>query len=92
VETTDKLLLGLLLLALAAFPVAVFLYLRTAYQEGGWAGVKSAAVVAGVTMAILVGIRLWPEWEIRHILRAIRHPFAMGSLLVLALISWRMAL
>jgi hypothetical protein len=86
VDTTDKILLGLLLLALAAFPVAVFLYLRTAYRERGWTGVKSAAIVAVVTMAIWVGIRLWPEWEIRHILRAIRHPFAMSSVLVLALI------
>ena len=85
-DTTDKILLGLLLLAFAAFPITVFLYLRTAYREGGWTGAKTAAITAVVTIAIWVGIRLWPEWEIRHVLRAIRHPLAMSSILFLVLI------
>jgi hypothetical protein len=85
VDTTDKILLTFLLLALGAFPVAVFLYLRTAYREGGWTEVKGAAIVAGVSLLIWVGASLWPEFEIRHILRAIRHPFAMSSMFFLVL-------
>jgi drug/metabolite transporter (DMT)-like permease len=86
-DMTDKFLLGLLLLALAAFPIAVFLYLRTAYQKGGWTEVKGAAIVAGVTLLIWAGISLWPEFEIRHILRAIQHPFALGSIFFLVLVG-----
>ena len=55
-ETSDKILLGLLLVAFAAFPVAVFLYLRTAYRKGGWADVKAAAIVALVAMLIFGGL------------------------------------
>jgi hypothetical protein len=84
---TEKILLGLLLLAFAAFPVAVFLYLRTAYRKGGWAEVKGAAIVAGVTLLIWVGASLWPEFELRHIWRAIQHPLALGSIVFLVLIG-----
>ncbi len=84
-DTTDKILLTLLLLALAAFLVAVFLYLRTAYRKGGWTEVKGAAIVAGVSLLIWLGASLWPEFEIRHLLRAIRHPFTISSMLFLVL-------
>lgn len=86
-DTTDKLLLGLLLLAFAAFPVAVFLYLHTAYRQGGWAEVKCATFVAAFSLLILAGINLWPEFELRHFLRAIEHPFARSSISFLILIG-----
>ena len=84
-ETTDKILLGLLLFAIAAFPVAVFLYLRTAYRKGGWSDVKMAAIVAAVAMLIPLGLRIWFDWEFSHFLRVIEHPFALGSILFVAL-------
>jgi hypothetical protein len=83
----EKILLGLLLLAFAAFPVAVFLYLRTAYQKGGWTEVKVAAGVAAVALLIWVASSLWPEFELRHIWRAIQHPFALGSIVFLLLMG-----
>jgi len=85
-DMTDQILLGLLLLAVAAFPVAVFLYLRTAYRKGGWTEVKWAAIVAGISLLLFAGIRIF-EWEIRHILRAIQHPFALSSVFFL-LLMW----
>lgn len=84
-ETPDKILLGLLLIAIAAFPVAVFLYLRSAYRNGGWPQVKTAAIVAVVAMLIPVALRIWFDWEFSHFLRAIEHPFALGSILFVVL-------
>ena len=84
-EMPDKILLGLLVLAIAAFPVAVFLYLRTAYRKGGWPEVKTAAIVSVIAMLIPLGLRLWFDWEFNHFLRAIQHPFALGSILFVVL-------
>jgi hypothetical protein len=86
-DVTEKILLGLLLLAFAAFPIAVFLYLRTAYRKDGWTDVKGAAMIAGVSLLIWVGVSLWPEFEIRHILHAIQRPFALGSIVFLVLLG-----
>lgn len=86
-ETPDKILLGLLLVAIAVFPVAVFLYLRTAYRKGGWPDVKTAAIVAVVAMLIPVGFRIWFDWEFSHFQRAIQHPFALGSILFVVVMS-----
>ncbi|HVO79574.1 MAG TPA: hypothetical protein VMT28_02520 [Terriglobales bacterium] len=60
---SERILLGLLLVALCALPVAMFLYLRTAYRSGGWHGVKRASllvVVAGLSFAVF---RLWEYLE-----------------------------
>jgi peptidoglycan biosynthesis protein MviN/MurJ (putative lipid II flippase) len=84
-EAADQILLGVLLLAIAAFPVAALLYLRTAYREGGWPQVKTAAIVAVVAMLIPVALRIWFDWEFNHLLRTIEHPFALGSILFVAL-------
>jgi hypothetical protein len=84
-ETADQILLGLLLLAIAAFPVAVVLYLCTAYREGGWPQVKAAAIVAVVAMLIPVVLRIWFDWETSHFLRAIEHPLALESILFVVL-------
>ncbi|MFY9559639.1 MAG: hypothetical protein WAQ52_05335 [Terriglobales bacterium] len=86
-ETPDKILLGLLLFAITAFPVAVFPYLRTAHREGGWRNVKTAAIVAVVALLIPVGLKIWVDWEIGHFLRAIEHPFALGSI-VFVVVMW----
>ena len=85
-ETPDKILAGLLLLAMAVFPVAVFLYLRTAYRKGRWPEVKTAAIVAVVAMLIPLGLRIWVDWEVSHFLRVIEHPFALGSIFFILLI------
>jgi len=85
-ETPDRILLWLLLGAFAAFPVAAWLYLRTAYRKGGWREVKGAAVVAGLALLIPLGFRLWIDWEARHFQRVIEHPLAIGSILFVALI------
>ena len=84
-ETPDRILLGLLMLAIAAFPVAVFLYLRTAYRKGGWPQVKTAALVALIAMLIPLGLRIWFDWEFSHFQRIIEHPFALGSILFVVL-------
>lgn len=81
----EKILLGLLLVALAAFPVAVFLYLRTAYRKGGWSDVKAATFVAVVALLIPIGLRIWYDWEIDHFQRVIKHPLALGSILFVVL-------
>jgi hypothetical protein len=86
-DLTDKILLGMLLVAFAAFPIAAFLYLRTAYRKGGWDEVKGSAMVAVISLLILAAVRLWPEFELRHIWRAIQHPFAPGSIVFLVLIG-----
>ena len=85
--TTDQILLGLLLVAMVAFPVAVFLYLRTAHREGGWRSVKTAAIVAVVALLIPLGLRIWVDWEVGHFLRVLEHPFALGSI-VFVVVMW----
>ena len=80
-ETSDRILLVLLLLAAAAFPVAVFLYVRSAYKEGGWRRVKVAATVALVSMLIPLALKLWVDWEFGNLVRIIRHPFTLGSII-----------
>jgi hypothetical protein len=84
-ETSDRILLWLLLVAMAAFPVAVLLYLRTAYRKGGWRDVKAAAILAGFAMLIPLALKIWYDWEISHFQRAIEHPFALGSIIFVAL-------
>ncbi len=84
-ETVDQILLGFLLVAIAAFPVAIFLYLRTAYRKGGWPEMKTAAILAVVALLIPVGLKLWYDWEISHFQRAIEHPLALGSILFVVL-------
>jgi hypothetical protein len=86
-ETPDKILLALLLIAIAAFPVAVFVYLRSAYRESGWPQVKTAAIVAVVAMLIPVALRIWFDWEFNHFLRVIEHPLALGSI-VFVVLMW----
>jgi hypothetical protein len=83
-ETPDRILLWLLFIAIAAFPVAVFLYLRSAYRKGGWREVKTAAILAVLAMLIPLGLRIWYDWEISHFQRVIEHPFAWGSILFVA--------
>jgi len=85
--TPDRILLGLLLFALAAFPVAVLLYLRSAYRKGGWPEVKAAAILAVFAMLLAGGLRIWYEWEVRHLQRVIEHPLAWGSILFVALMG-----
>lgn len=84
-ETTDRILLWLLLAAMAAFPVAVWLYLRTAYRKGGWREVKAAGVVAGFALLIAGAFKIWVDWEASHFQRVIEHPLAVGSILFVAL-------
>jgi hypothetical protein len=84
-ETPDRILLELLMLAIAAFPVAVFLYLRTAYRKGGWPQVKMAPIVAVVAMLIPLGLRIWFDWGFSNLQRIIEHPFALGSILFVVL-------
>lgn len=86
-EISDKVLLALLLIALVAFPVAAFLYLRTAYKDGGWRKVKLAALVAVVAMLIPVALKIWVDWELRNIERIIQHPLTLGSV-VFVLVIW----
>lgn len=84
-ETSDKILLALLLLALAALPVAIVLYLRTAYRKGGWRQVKVAAVLAAIAFFGWVAARYWFEWELKNFLRVLQHPFALGSIVFVLL-------
>jgi hypothetical protein len=80
-ETSDKILLGLLLLAVMAFPVGVSLYLRTAYPEGGWRKVRVAVLVAVVAMLLPVALKLWVDWEFHNLERIIKHPLTLGSVI-----------
>jgi len=84
-ETQDRVLLWLLLFTFAAFPVAVWLYLRTAYRKGGWREVKAAAILAGFALLIAAGFKIWLDWEASHFQRVIEHPLAYGSILFVAL-------
>jgi len=86
-ETSDKVLLVLLLLAFAALPVAGFLYLRTAYRQGGWRQVKVAAGLAASALLAWGAFRLWVDWEADHLRRVLEHPFALGSVLFV-LLMW----
>ena len=79
-ETSERILLALLLLALAALPVAIVLYLRTAYRKGGWREVKVAAVLAAIAFFGWVGARYWFDWEFNNFRRVLEHPFALGSI------------
>ena len=84
-ETSDKVLLVLLLLALAAFPLAVFLYLRTAYREGGWRKVRTATFLFVIALLIWGAERFWVDWESDHFRRILEHPLALGSVLFVLL-------
>ena len=80
-ETSDKILLGLRLLAVMAFPVVVFLYLRTAYAEGGWRKVRVEGLVAVGAVLIPVVFKLWVDWEFHNLERIIKHPLTLGSVI-----------
>lgn len=86
-DTSDKVLLALLLIAVVAFPVAIFLYLRTEYKDGGWPKVKLAAIVAVVSMLIPGALKIWVDWEFHNVERIIKHPLTLGSV-VLFLVMW----
>ena len=75
-ETPEKILLGLLLGALAAFPIALFLYLRTAYRQEGWAGVKTALAVLGLVALIYAAVVLWGKHMEDLVRRGDRAPFS----------------
>ena len=86
-ETSDKILLALLLLSLAALPIAIFLYLRTAYRDGGWRQVKVAAALAVIALFGWAAVRFWFDWEFSNFWRVLEHPFALGSILFI-LLMW----
>ena len=85
-ELRDKIQLGLLLGAIACFPVAASLYLRTAYWQGGWRKVIDAAKLAVVAILASFGFGYWLNWESEHFGRVIEHPFALSSILFLILV------
>jgi hypothetical protein len=86
-DTSDKILLGLLLAALAAFPVAVFLYLRSAYRAGRWAGVKTALALAGTALLAWAAVEVGARHVGDLVERVIEHPFALTTVVLLVL-SW----
>lgn len=86
-EMVDKVLLSLLLGALAVFPLAVFFYLRTAYRQGGWTGVKTALAVAGISLLVWKGLVLWGRHIEDLIGRIIDHPFRATTILLIV-VSW----
>ncbi len=86
-EMSDKILAGLLVAALAAFPIAVFLYLRSAYREARWAGVKTALAVAGMALLAWVALELWAKHVGDLMRRIIEHPFEITTVLLIIL-SW----
>jgi hypothetical protein len=49
--------------------------------------VKTAAIVAVAALLIAGGLRIWFDWEISHFLRALEHPFALGSIVFLG-VMW----
>jgi hypothetical protein len=55
---TDWLGMGLLLSLAAALVIAFFLYLRTAYREGGWKNVKTSALIAVGTLIVFYVVRV----------------------------------
>jgi len=86
-EMVDKVLLGLVLGALAVFPLAVFFYLRTAYRQGGWTEVKTALAVAGMSLLVWAVFELWLKHMEDLIGRIIDHPFRATTILLI-LVSW----
>ncbi|MBZ5597290.1 MAG: hypothetical protein LAN83_03110 [Acidobacteriia bacterium] len=84
-ELSDRILLGLLLTALAALPVAVFFYLRTAYRSGGWSGVKTACMLVAVAVLMVAGFRLWEYCEFELLRRVLEHPFGTTALSLIVL-------
>ena len=85
--TGEKILLGFLLAVLAAFPIAFFLYLRTAYRKDGWAGVKTASAVAGTAFLIWAALPLWGKYMAYLGSQVIEHPFRLTTIVLIAL-SW----
>ena len=85
--TLEKVLLGSLLAAFASFPIALFLYLRTAYREARWRGVKEALAVFGVVLAVWVAVQLFQRHLQDLIGRVIEHPFGLGTILLIVF-SW----
>lgn len=55
---TDWIAVVLLLALPAAFLVALFLYLRTAYRKGGWPAVRTAFFIAIGAIALFLVERL----------------------------------
>lgn len=83
----EKVLLALLLGALAAFPVGLILYMRTAYREGGRAAVKTALGVFGLALVLWLGPPLWAEHMIDLVRRLLTHPFETTTI-ILVIVSW----
>jgi heme A synthase len=62
-ETSHRVLAGLLALAILALAVAFFLYLRTAYRKGGWNAVREDFVVAIVALRSAGAFRIEHDLE-----------------------------
>jgi len=60
----DWFAVGLALLIVGGFAGAMFLYLRTAYRNGGWRAVKNAALVAAFALIAFYVVRVAENSEL----------------------------
>jgi hypothetical protein len=66
---------GLLLFIFGGILLAFFLYLRTAYKQGGWKNVRRAFFIAVIVLAAWVLERVIQNHQIESLKKAVEHWF-----------------
>ena len=75
IDRIDWLAIGLLFLILGGLLFALFLYLRTAYKQGGWKRVKRDFLIAVIALAAWVVERIIVNHQIDSLKKAVESWF-----------------
>lgn len=75
IDWGEWLVMGLLLLLPGAILLAFFLYLRTAYKQGGWKRVKRDFLIAAIAIGAFMLERIIENHQIDSLLKTIESWF-----------------
>lgn len=75
IDQIDWLAIGLVSLILGGLLLALFLYLRTAYKQGGWKNVRRAFLIAVIVLAAWVVVRVIENQQIESLKKAVERLF-----------------
>jgi uncharacterized membrane protein len=75
IDQIDWLAIGLVSLILGGLLLALFLYLRTAYKQGGWKNVRRDFFIAVFVLAAWVVVRVIQNHQIESLKKAVERWF-----------------
>ncbi len=75
IDQIDWLAIGLVSFILGGLLLAFFLYLRTAYKQGGWKNVRRDFLIAVIVLAAWVVVRVIQNQQIESLKKAVERWF-----------------